>query len=86
MEIENTYRQVQDLVEMYEYPEENPLRMPDYDELKKILKIEVSHRHHRGLPSWTDFFWQEGIPPANPHYLSGLGTGIESGWLATPDG
>ena len=22
----------------------------------------------------------------DPHYLSGLGTGIESGWLATPDG
>ena len=37
-------------------------------------------------PLADGFQWQEGVPPANPHYLSGLGTGIESGWLATPDG
>ena len=45
------------------------------------LRVEVSHRHHRGLPSWTDFFWQEGIPPllstgVRRHYPS---TGVR-GW------
>ena len=74
MEIENTYRQVQDLVEMYEYPEENPLRMPDYDELKKILKIEVSHRHHRGLPSQTDFMAVRGTILSIIHIMTPMTT------------